>query len=300
MEEHNSRSVRKRKQSSFTRLKNKQKQKMDARLNRIGEKGPVKRPLYLYGGVILGLVVIYSITLLVSTELLSRGETFKTTNRYKSLAIEAPHATVQFVRSTDGNVQIKLVDSASSGKRLKISTSANTVTVTGRDGLLSRLGNRPSEKTADYTIQVGLPSYMNRVDVDAGSLKGMGIYAKTIEMNGEAMSLDKVKGDEITLNATRAISIKEMDAVHAQVTGESVSLADYMAKLSLDVTTIDGATKLKPDKSAGTITIDTGGDIKASDRYTKQKNKDETIYELSKQEKPEVTVNSEVGQVTLE
>ncbi|WP_294740782.1 hypothetical protein [uncultured Exiguobacterium sp.] len=300
MEEHNSRSVRKRKQSSFTRLKNKQKQKMDARLNRIGEKGPVKRPLYLYGGVILGLVVIYSITLLVSTELLSRGETFKTTNRYKSLAIEAPHATVQFVRSTDGNVQIKLVDSASSGKRLKISTSANTVTVTGRDGLLSRLGNRPSEKTADYTIQVGLPSYMNRVDVDAGSLKGMGIYAKTIEMNGEAMSLDKVKGDEITLNATRAISIKEMDAVHAQVTGESVSLADYMAKLSLDVTTIDGATKLKPDKAAGTITIDTGGDIKASDRYTKQKNKDETIYELSKQEKPEVTVNSEVGQVTLE
>ncbi|WP_294750571.1 hypothetical protein [uncultured Exiguobacterium sp.] len=300
MEEHNSRSVRKRKQSSFTRLKNKQKQKMDARLNRIGEKGPVKRPLYLYGGVILGLVVIYSITLLVSTELLSRGETFKTTNRYKSLAIEAPHATVQFVRSTDGNVQIKLVDSASSGKRLKIGTSANTVTVTGRDGLLSRLGNRPSEKTADYTIQVGLPSYMNRVDVDAGSLKGMGIYAKTIEMNGEAMSLDKVKGDEITLNATRAISIKEMDAVHAQVTGESVSLADYMAKLSLDVTTIDGATKLKPDKAAGTITIDTGGDIKASDRYTKQKNKDETIYELSKQEKPEVTVNSEVGQVTLE
>lgn len=300
MEEHNSRSVRKRKQSSFTRLKNKQKQKMDARLNRIGEKGPVKRPLYLYGGVILGLVVIYSITLLVSTELLSRGETFKTTNRYKSLAIEAPHATVQFVRSTDGNVQIKLVDSASSGKRLKISTSANTVTVTGRDGLLSRLGNRPSEKTADYTIQVGLPSYMNRVDVDAGSLKGMGIYAKTIEMNGEAMSLDKVKGDEITLNATRAISIKEMDAVHAQVTGESVSLADYMAKLSLDVTTIDGATTLKPDKAAGTITIDTGGDIKAADRYTKQKNKDETIYELSKQEKPEVTVNSEVGQVTLE
>ncbi|WP_394679263.1 hypothetical protein [uncultured Exiguobacterium sp.] len=300
MEEHNSRSVRKRKQSSFTRLKNKQKQKMDARLNRIGEKGPVKRPLYLYGGVILGLVVIYSITLLVSTELLSRGETFKTTNRYKSLAIEAPHATVQFVRSTDGNVQIKLVDSASSGKRLKISTSANTVTVTGRDGLLSRLGNRPSEKTADYTIQVGLPSYMNRVDVDAGTLKGMGIYAKTIEMDGEAMSLDKVKGDEITLNATRAISVKEMDAVHAQVTGESVSLADYMAKLSLDVTTIDGATKLKPNKAAGTITIDTGGDIKASDRYTKQKNKDETIYELSKQEKPEVTVNSEVGQVTLE
>lgn len=300
MEEHNSRSVRKRKQSSFTRLKNKQKQKMDARLNRIGEKGPVKRPLYLYGGVILGLVVIYSITLLVSTELLSRGETFKTTNRYKSLAIEAPHATVQFVRSTDGNVQIKLVDSASSGKRLKISTSTNTVTVTGRDGWLSRLGNHPSEKTADYTIQVGLPSYMNRVDVDAGTLKGMGIYAKTIEMDGEAMSLDKVKGDEITLNATRAISVKEMDAVHAQVTGESVSLADYMAKLSLDVTTIDGATKLKPDKSAGTITIDTGGDIKASDRYTKQKNKDETIYELSKQEKPEVTVNSEVGQVTLE
>ena len=141
---------------------------------------------------------------------------------------------------------------------------------------------------------------MNRVDVDAGTLKGMGIYAKTIEMDGEAMSLDKVKGDEITLNATRAISVKEMDAVHAQVTGESVSLADYMAKLSLDVTTIDGATKLKPDKSAGTITIDTGGDIKASDRYTKQKNKDETIYELSKQEKPEVTVNSEVGQVTLE
>ena len=300
MEEHNSRSVRKRKQSSFTRLKNKQKQKMDARLNRIGEKGPVKRPIYLYGGVILGLVVIYSITLLVSTELLSRGESFKTTNRYKSLAIEAPHATVQFVRSTDGNVQIKLVDSASSGKRLKISTSTNTVTVTGRDGWLSRLGNRPSEKTADYTIQVGLPSYMNRVDVDAGTLKGMGIYAKTIEMDGEAMSLDKVKGDEITLNATRAISIKEMDAVHAQVTGESVSLAEYVAKLSLDVTTIDGATKLKPNKSAGTITIDTGGDIKASDRYTKQKNKDETIYELSKQEKPEVTVNSEVGQVTLE
>jgi len=300
MEEHNSRSVRKRKQSSFTRLKNKQKLKMDARLNRIGEKGPVKRPLYLYGGVVLGLVVIYSITLLVSTELLSRGETFKTTNRYKSLAIEAPHATVQFVRSTDGNVQIKLVDSASSGKRLKISTSTNTVTVTGRDGWLYRLGNRPSEITADYTIQVGLPSYMNRVDVDAGTLKGMGIYAKTIEMDGEAMSLDKVKGDEITLNATRAISIKEMDAVHAQVTGESVSLAEYVAKLSLDVTTIDGATKLKPNKSAGTITIDTGGDIKASDRYTKQKNKDETIYELSKQEKPEVTVNSEVGQVTLE
>jgi hypothetical protein len=170
MDELNSRSLRKRKQSSLTRLKNKQKQQMDARLNRIGEKGLVKRPLYLHGGVVLGIVVIYSITLLVSTELLSRGETFKTTNRYKSLAIEAPHSTVQFVRSTDGNVQIKLVDSASSGKRLKISTSTNTVTVTGRDGWLSRLGNRRSEKTADYTNQVGLPSYMNRVDVDAGTL----------------------------------------------------------------------------------------------------------------------------------
>ena len=300
MEEHHSRSVRKRKQSSFTRLKDKQKQKMGARLNRIGEKGPVKRPLYVYGGVVLGLVILYTITLLVSTESLSRGESFKTTNRYKSLAIEAPHGSVQFVRSSDGNVQIKLVESASSGKRLKISTSTNKVTVTGRDGWLSRFGNRPSEQTGDYTIQVGLPSYMNRVDVDAGTLKGMGIYAKTIEMEGEAMNLDKVKGDEITLTATGPVAVKEMDAVHAQVTGESVSLMQYMAKLSLDVTTVDGATTLKPDKAAGTIAIDTGGDIKAADRYTKQKSKDETIYELSKQVKPEVTVKSEVGQVTLE
>ncbi|AFS70891.1 MULTISPECIES: DUF4097 family beta strand repeat-containing protein [Exiguobacterium] len=299
MEENTSRTERKRKQSSFTRLKDKRR-KVAASFDRIGARKPIRRPLIVYGSVVLGLVVLYTVTLFLTTDSLSRGETFKTTNRYKTLQIDAPNATVNFVRSTDGNVQLKLVDSASSQKRLKIGTSGNTLTVTGRDGFAARLGNRPSEQPGAYAIQVGLPSYMNRVDVDAETLKGMGVFAKTIEMTAKSMDLNKVDADDVSLTGRGNIKVENMNAVHADVTAESVNLSDYGAKLDLSVSTIDGAIRLKPTKAAGTIAVTTDGDIKANDRYTKQKDEDVALFELSKQEKPEVTVESEVGQVTLE
>ncbi|OIN67837.1 hypothetical protein BLD48_03050 [Exiguobacterium sp. KRL4] len=299
MDENTSRTERKRKQSSFTRLKDKRR-KVAASFDRIGARKPIRRPLIVYGSVVLGLVVLYTATLFLTTDSLSRGETFKTTNRYKTLQIDAPNATVNFVRSTDGNVQLKLVDSASSQKRLKIGTSGNTLTVTGRDGFTARLGNRPSEQPGAYAIQVGLPSYMNRVDVDAETLKGMGVFAKTIEMTAKSMDLNKVDADDISLTGRGNVKVENMNAVHADVTAESVNLSDYGAKLDLSVSTIDGAIRLKPTKAAGTIAVMTDGDIKASDRYTKQKDEDVALFELSKQEKPEVTVESEVGQVTLE
>jgi len=216
------------------------------------------------------------------------------------LQIDAPNGTINFVRSTDGNVQLKLVDSASSQKRLKIGTSGNTLTVTGRDGFTARLGNRPSEKPGDFSIQVGLPNYMNRIDVDAESIKGMGVYAKSINLSAETMDLNKMDADDIVLTGQGNIKASNMNAVHAEVTAESVSLSEYGAKLDLTVSTIDGPIRLKPTKAAGTIAVTTEGDIKASDRYTKQKDDDVALFELSKQEKPEVTVESEVGQVTLE
>ncbi|MGE6555024.1 DUF4097 family beta strand repeat-containing protein [Exiguobacterium artemiae] len=299
MEENTSRTERKRKQSSFTRLKDKRR-KITASFDRIGSRKPVRRPLIVYGSVILSLLVLYTVTLFLTTESLSRGEAFKTTNRYKTLQINAPNGTINFVRSTDGNVQLKLVDSASSQKRLKIGTSGNTLTVTGRDGFAARLGNRPSEKAGDFSIQVGLPNYMNRIDVDAESIKGMGVYAKSINLSAETIDLNKMDADDIVLTGQGSVKASNMNAVHAEVTAESVSLSEYGAKLDLAVSTIDGPVRLKPTKAAGTIAVTTEGDIKASDRYTKQKDEDVALFELSKQEKPEVTVESEVGQVTLE
>jgi hypothetical protein len=172
--------------------------------------------------------------------------------------------------------------------------------VTGRDGFAARLGNRPSEKPGDFSIQVGLPNYMNRIDVDAESIKGMGVYAKSINLSAETMDLNKMDADDIVLTSQGNIKASNMNAVHAEVTAESVSLSEYGAKLDLTVSTIDGPIRLKPTKAAGTIAVTTEGDIKASDRYTKQKDEDVALFELSKQEKPEVTVESEVGQVTLE
>ncbi len=299
MEENTSRTERKRKQSSFTRLKDKRR-KMTASFDRIGARKPIRRPLIVYGSVLLSLLVLYTVTLFLTTDSLSRGEAFKTTKRYKTLQIDAPNGTINFVRSTDGNVQLKLVDSASSQKRLKIGTSGNTLTVTGRDGFTARLGNRPSEKPGDFSIQVGLPNYMNRIDVDAESIKGMGVYAKSINLSAETMDLNKMDADDIVLTGQGNIKASNMNAVHAEVTAESVSLSEYGAKLDLTVSTIDGPIRLKPTKAAGTIAVTTEGDIKASDRYTKQKDEDVALFELSKQEKPEVTVESEVGQVTLE
>lgn len=299
MDENTSRTERKRKQSSFTRLKDKRR-KVAASFDRIGTRKPIRRPVIVYGSVVLSLVLLYTVTLFLTTDSLSRGESFKTTNRYKTLQIDAPNATVNFVRSTDGNVQLKLVDSASSQKRLKIGTSGTTLTVTGRDGFAARLGNRPSEEPGDYTIQVGLPSYMNQIDVEAESLKGMGVFAKTISMTAETMDLNKIDADDISLTGRGKVQVENMNAVHADVVGESVNLAAYGVKLSLNVSTIDGAIRLKPAKAAGTIAVTTEGDIKAADRYTKQKEDDVALFELSKQEKPEVTVESEVGQVTLE
>ena len=299
MEENTSRTERKRKQSSFTRLKDKRR-KMTASFDRIGTRKPIRRPLIVYGSVLLSLLVLYTVTLFLTTDSLSRGEAFKTTKRYKALQIDAPNGTINFVRSTDGNVQLKLVDSASSQKRLKIGTSGNTLTVTGRDGFAARLGNRPSEKPGDFSIQVGLPNYMNRIDVDAESIKGMGVYAKSINLSAETMDLNKMDADDIVLTGQGNIKASNMNAVHAEVTAESVSLSEYGAKLDLTVSTIDGPIRLKPTKAAGTIAVTTEGDIKASDRYTKQKDDDVALFELSKQEKPEVTVESEVGQVTLE
>ncbi|RJP00488.1 hypothetical protein D3D03_06770 [Exiguobacterium sp. RIT452] len=299
MDENTSRTERKRKQSSFTRLKDKRR-KVAASFDRIGTRKPIRRPVIVYGSVVLSLVLLYTVTLFLTTDSLSRGESFKTTNRYKTLQVDAPNATVNFVRSTDGNVQLKLVDSASSQKRLKIGTSGTTLTVTGRDGFAARLGNRPSEEPGDYTIQVGLPSYMNQIDVEAESLKGMGVFAKTISMTAGTMDLNKIDADDISLTGRGKVQVENMNAVHADVVGESVNLAAYGAKLSLNVSTIDGAIRLKPAKAAGTIAVTTEGDIKAADRYTKQKEVDVALFELSKQEKPEVTVESEVGQVTLE
>ncbi len=299
MEENTSRTERKRKQSSFTRLKDKRR-KMTASFDRIGARKPIRRPLIVYGSVLLSLLVLYTVTLFLTTDSLSRGEAFKTTKRYKTLQIDAPNGTINFVRSTDGNVQLKLVDSASSQKRLKIGTSGNTLTVTGRDGFTARLGNRPSEKPGDFSIQVGLPNYMNRIDVDAESIKGMGVYAKSINLSAETMDLNKMDADDIVLTGQGNVKASNMNAVHAEVTAESVSLSEYGAKLDLTVSTIDGPIRLKPTKAAGTIAVTTEGDIKASDRYTKQKDEDVALFELSKQEKPEVTVESEVGQVTLE
>ncbi|WP_426353792.1 DUF4097 family beta strand repeat-containing protein [Exiguobacterium sp. R-39] len=299
MEENTSRTERKRKQSSFTRLKDKRR-KMTASFDRIGTRKPIRRPLIVYGSVLLSLLVLYAVTLFLTTDSLSRGEAFKTTKRYKTLQIDAPNGTINFVRSTDGNVQLKLVDSASSQKRLKIGTSGNTLTVTGRDGFAARLGNRPSEKPGDFSIQVGLPNYMNRIDVDAESIKGMGVYAKSINLSAETMDLNKMDADDIVLTGKGNVKASNMNAVHAEVTAESVSLSEYGAKLDLTVSTIDGPIRLKPTKAAGTIAVTTEGDIKASDRYTKQKDDDVALFELSKQEKPEVTVESEVGQVTLE
>ncbi|QNR21525.1 DUF4097 family beta strand repeat protein [Exiguobacterium sp. Helios] len=299
MEENTSRTERKRKQSSFTRLKDKRR-KMTASFDRIGTRKPIRRPLIVYGSVLLSLLVLYTVTLFLTTDSLSRGEAFKTTKRYKTLQIDAPNGTINFVRSTDGNVQLKLVDSASSQKRLKIGTSGNTLTVTGRDGFAARLGNRPSEKPGDFSIQVGLPNYMNRIDVDAESIKGMGVYAKSINLSAETMDLNKMDADDIVLTGKGNVKASNMNAVHAEVTAESVSLSEYGAKLDLTVSTIDGPIRLKPTKAAGTIAVTTEGDIKASDRYTKQKDDDVALFELSKQEKPEVTVESEVGQVTLE
>ncbi|WP_404274440.1 DUF4097 family beta strand repeat-containing protein [Exiguobacterium undae] len=299
MDENTSRTERKRKQSSFTRLKDKRR-KVAASFDRIGTRKPIRRPVIVYGSVVLSLVLLYTVTLFLTTDSLSRGESFKTTNRYKTLQVDAPNATVKFVRSTDGNVQLKLVDSASSQKRLKIGTSGTTLTVTGRDGFAARLGNRPSEEPGDYTIQVGLPSYMNQIDVEAESLKGMGVFAKTISMTAGTMDLNKIDADDISLTGRGKVQVENMNAVHADVVGESVNLAAYGAKLSLNVSTIDGAIRLKPAKAAGTIAVTTEGDIKAADRYTKQKEDDVALFELSKQEKPEVTVESEVGQVTLE
>ncbi len=299
MEENTSRTERKRKQSSFTRLKDKRR-KMTASFDRIGTRKPIRRPLIVYGSVLLSLLVLYTVTLFLTTDSLSRGEAFKTTKRYKTLQIDAPNGTINFVRSTDGNVQLKLVDSASSQKRLKIGTSGNTLTVTGRDGFAARLGNRPSEKPGDFSIQVGLPNYMNRIDVDAESIKGMGVYAKSINLSAETMDLNKMDADDIVLTGQGNVKASNMNAVHAEVTAESVSLSEYGAKLDLTVSTIDGPIRLKPTKAAGTIAVTTEGDIKASDRYTKQKDDDVALFELSKQEKPEVTVESEVGQVTLE
>lgn len=299
MDENTSRTERKRKQSSFTRLKDKRR-KVAASFDRIGTRKPIRRPVIVYGSVVLSLVLLYTVTLFLTTDSLSRGESFKTTNRYKTLQVDAPNATVNFVRSTDGNVQLKLVDSASSQKRLKIGTSGTTLTVTGRDGFAARLGNRPSEEPGDYTIQVGLPSYMNQIDVEAESLKGMGVFAKTISMTAGTMDLNKIDADDISLTGRGNVQVENMNAVHADVVGESVNLAAYGAKLSLNVSTIDGAIRLKPAKAAGTIAVTTEGDIKAADRYTKQKVDDVALFELSKQEKPEVTVESEVGQVTLE
>lgn len=299
MEENTSRTERKRKQSSFTRLKDKRR-KMTASFDRIGTRKPIRRPLIVYGSVLLSLLVLYTVTLFLTTDSLSRGEAFKTTKRYKTLQIDAPNGTINFVRSTDGNVQLKLVDSASSQKRLKIGTSGNTLTVTGRDGFAARLGNRPSEKPGDFSIQVGLPNYMNRIDVDAESIKGMGVYAKSINLSAETMDLNKMDADDIVLTGQGNVKASNMNAVHAEVTAESVSLSEYGAKLDLTVSTIDGPIRLKPTKAAGTIAVTTEGDIKASDRYTKQKDDDVALFELSKQEKPEVTVESEVGEVTLE
>ncbi|WP_214852720.1 DUF4097 family beta strand repeat-containing protein [Exiguobacterium sp. s166] len=299
MEENTSRTERKRKQSSFTRLKDKRR-KMTASFDRIGTRKPIRRPLIVYGSVLLSLLVLYTVTLFLTTDSLSRGEAFKTTKRYKTLQIDAPNGTINFVRSTDGNVQLKLVDSASSQKRLKIGTSGNTLTVTGRDGFAARLGNRPSEKPGDFSIQVGLPNYMNRIDVDAESIKGMGVYAKSINLSAETLDLNKMDADDIVLTGKGNVKASNMNAVHAEVTAESVSLSEYGAKLDLTVSTIDGPIRLKPTKAAGTIAVTTEGDIKASDRYTKQKDDDVALFELSKQEKPEVTVESEVGQVTLE
>lgn len=299
MDENTSRTERKRKQSSFTRLKDKRR-KVAASFDRIGARKPIRRPLIVYGSVLLSLLVLYTVTLFLTTDSLSRGEAFKTTKRYKTLQIDAPNGTINFVRSTDGNVQLKLVDSASSQKRLKIGTSGNTLTVTGRDGFTARLGNRPSEKPGDFSIQVGLPNYMNRIDVDAESIKGMGVYAKSINLSAETMDLNKMDADDIVLTSQGNIKASNMNAVHAEVTAESVSLSEYGAKLDLTVSTIDGPIRLKPTKAAGTIAVTTEGDIKASDRYTKQKDEDVALFELSKQEKPEVTVESEVGQVTLE
>ncbi len=299
MDDNTSRTERKRKQSSFTRLKDKRR-KVAASFDRIGTRKPIRRPVIVYGSVVLSLILLYTVTLFLTTDSLSRGESFKTTNRYKTLQIDAPNATVTFVRSTDGNVQLKLIDSASSQKRLKIGTSGNTLTVTGRDGFTARLGNRPSEKPGDYAIQVGLPSYMNQIDVEAERLKGMGLFAKTIQLTAEAMELNKIDADEITLTGRGDVKVTNLNAVHATVTADSVNLAEYGAKLDLAVSTIDGAIRLKPTKAAGTIAVTTEGDIKASDRYTKQKDDEVALFELSKQEKPEVTVESEVGQVTLE
>jgi len=273
---------------------------MTASFDRIGTRKPIRRPLIVYGSVLLSLLVLYTVTLFLTTDSLSRGEAFKTTKRYKTLQIDAPNGTINFVRSTDGNVQLKLVDSASSQKRLKIGTSGNTLTVTGRDGFAARLGNRPSEKPGDFSIQVGLPNYMNRIDVDAESIKGMGVYAKSINLSAETMDLNKMDADDIVLTGQGNVKASNMNAVHAEVTAESVSLSEYGAKLDLTVSTIDGPIRLKPTKAAGTIAVTTEGDIKASDRYTKQKDDDVALFELSKQEKPEVTVESEVGQVTLE
>ena len=299
MDDTTSRSERKRKQSTFTRLKAKRQKQKDS-FERIGQRKPIQRPWIVYASVGLALILLYTVTLFVTTESLSRGETFKTTNRYKTLQIEAPNASIHFVRSTDGNVQLKLVDSASSKKRLKVGTSGNTITVTGRDGWMARLGNRPSTRNGDYKIQVGLPSYMNRIDVKAGSLTGMGVFAKVIKLDAETIRLNKINADDVTLTGSGTVDIEDLNTVHADVTGETVKLDQYGVKLDLSVTTIDGAIRLNPAKTAGTITIETEGDVNAAKRYTKLKDDSKEVYELSKQEKPEVTVESEVGQVTLE
>jgi len=266
---------------------------------KIKQRGPMKRPAYLYGGVTAVLILLFLTVLFFSTTLLSRGESYTTTDRYRSLEIDVPNGNVTFVRSTDGNVQVKLADSASSKKRLKVMSSGDGLTVTGRDGMTARFGSRASTEPGNYSVQIGLPSYMTEVDVTADDVNGQGLYAKKVAIDASRIDMEKLDGDAIDIRGD-VIKVEKLDAVRATVFGSAIELTDFTSKIALDVETIDGPIVLEPSKSAGSVTVKTGGEVKTNSRYTKDTTEQEQlVYELSKQEKPEIMVTSEVGEVTL-
>lgn len=266
---------------------------------KIKQQEPMRRPAYLYGGVVTVLILLFLGMLFFSTTLLSRGESYTTTDRYRTLGIDVPNGDVTFVRSTDGNVQVKLVDSASSGKRLKVMSSGDGLTVTGRDGMTARFGSRASTEPGRYSVQIGLPSYMTKVNVTSEGVKGQGLYAKKVGIEASRIDMGKLDGDTLDIRGD-VVTIDRLDAVRATVFGTKVELTDFTAKISLDVETIDGPIVLEPTKSAGSVTVKTGGEVNTNSRYTKDTTEQEQlVYELSKQEKPEIKVTSEVGEVTL-
>lgn len=252
---------------------------------------------YTYVTVVSSLLILFLVNLFIFSDVLALGDAYEANRKFKVLRIEAPHGNVEFVRSQNEKIKVELIQTNAEARRIKVKAAGDKVVVIERFGVFGAMGNRPSATPSRYKIKVWLPSYMQRVEIEAKNVSGKGVVAKKIDLSAGKIDLAKIESDRLHVNATDSVKLAEVRTVTGEIfSHQRIILDDTVTNERLTVETEAGEIQFKPRAQAGQVTVETEGKVDASDRYTPLA---DGQYQLSTSNRPTVQITSETGAVML-